>query len=254
MRERLEIRKSSQKVWAIIQLGHRTRKRKPRRLRPPPHHDTRPPPRPRAPSTALPRLPPLASFPRRQESRGAVPGRGNPVTNPCRFPRLPPLAPFPRSQQPKGPAPLSSFLRRQESRGAVPGRGNPATNPCRFPDFPRSRRSRVASNPEGPARARNPFPPRGGRLGWGAIPHSRHSCESSNPEGPCQAARSPEGNQRARPATVAVSARTSTDVPHRLQFAYAKPIAPRRAPWRGLPRCRSAVGMWAATGVIHVHA
>ena len=90
-----------------------------------------------------------------------------------------------------GHPPLASFLRSQESRGAVPGRGNPATNPCRFPDFPRSRRSREASNPEGPARARNPFPPRGGRLGWGAIPHSRHSCESSNPEGPCQAARSP---------------------------------------------------------------
>ena len=184
MRERLEIRKSSQKVWAIIQLGHRTRKRKPRRLRPPPsprHTTAAAPsgslhcPSPTSPASVIPaksttqrgrphtrhscegRNPeglcpggapppptpaasptsPTRAIPTKPATQRVCPRAGQPCHQPLPLPRLPPLASFPRSQQPRGPAPLSSFLRRQESRGAVPGRGTPTTNPCRFPDFPR---------------------------------------------------------------------------------------------------------------------
>ena len=59
-----------------------------------PHHQPLP----------LPRLPPVASFPRIQQPRGAVPGRGTPAKSATQRNR-PHASSFPRSQQPRGAAP-----------------------------------------------------------------------------------------------------------------------------------------------------
>ena len=128
---------------------------------------------------------PLASFQRRQESRGAVSGRGTPTTNPCRFPDFPPLvvpvnpvtqrgrSPSRHSREasnPDGPSPLASFLRRQESRGA--GQGGWPPTPV-IPAKPVSQRGR---------------------------PHSRHSCEGRNPEGRIRGGPPHSRDSRAEPA------------------------------------------------------
>ena len=154
--------------------------------------------------------PPHSSFLRSQQPRGAgQEGNAHGRTASENRTHCITVETVPDSVHPEpveGPPPIhSSFLRRQESRGeeqegnahgrtasenrthcitveTVPDSVHP--EPVEGPSRPHSRHSPEASNPEGRGRARNPFPPRGGRLGWGAIPRSRHSPEASNPEGP----------------------------------------------------------------------
>ena len=181
----------------LIQLGHRTRKRKPRRLRPPPsprHTTAAAPsgslhcPSPTSPASVIPaksttqrgrphtrhscegRNPeglcprgapppptpaasptsPTRAIPTKPATQRVCPRAGQPCHQPLPLPRLPPLASFPRSQQPRKAAP--------PSRHSCAGRNPEGLSPILSANYPNIYNSREANNSRGAVPTLASFP------------------------------------------------------------------------------------------------
>ena len=102
--------------------------------------------------------PHASSFLRKQESRGAVPRRGNPATNTCRFPDFPPSRRSCEVSNPEGSSPRIVIPAKAGIQRGCARVGLPHTNPRHIPDSPKRT---AATIPESPApRERAPQSPR----------------------------------------------------------------------------------------------